>query len=320
MRVDRDLPADAGPRRSSASGMHRPRPAVAKLNVHVEQRRRRRACSRCSCSCVWRSFYRALARVQPAPRTGSPGVLVIVGTDRRAVELAKLCSIHPEAGMRVRGVIGSRAEAEAAGLGDLWLGDYRDADDVLAATPAEAVVALLAATSARCCSTRCSTTSRAAVASSTSTPASPASTPGGSRRRRSPTSHCSTSRRPRCRAPTGRSSGPSTSPWRRRCCVLLPARSSPSSPLLDQARRQVARCSSASSGSAGATASSRCSSSARWSSTPRPAWPSCEPDNQRSGPAVQARRRSAGHPDRTVPAVEQPRRAAAADQRRARAR
>jgi exopolysaccharide biosynthesis polyprenyl glycosylphosphotransferase len=87
----------------------------------------------------WRSFYRAwLASSRRRGRYTRR--LVIVGTDRRAVELAKLFAIHPEAGMRLRGLIGSRAEAVSAGLGDAWLGDYRDADDVLAATPADAVV------------------------------------------------------------------------------------------------------------------------------------------------------------------------------------
>jgi exopolysaccharide biosynthesis polyprenyl glycosylphosphotransferase len=87
----------------------------------------------------WRSFYRAwLAYSRRRDRYTQR--LVLVGTDRRAIELAKLSSIHPEAGMRLGGVIGSRAEASAAGLADLWLGDYRDADDVLAATPADVVV------------------------------------------------------------------------------------------------------------------------------------------------------------------------------------
>ncbi len=87
----------------------------------------------------WRSFYRAwLAYGRRRDRYTQR--LVIVGTDRRAIELAKLSSIHPEAGMRLRGVIGSRAEAAAAGLADLWLGDFRDADDVLAATPVDVVV------------------------------------------------------------------------------------------------------------------------------------------------------------------------------------
>ena len=88
---------------------------------------------------AWRSFYRAW--LSSSRRRGRyTQRLVIVGTDRRAVELTKLFSIHPEAGMRVRGVIGSRGEATAAGLADLWLGDYRDADDVLAATPADVVI------------------------------------------------------------------------------------------------------------------------------------------------------------------------------------
>ena len=87
----------------------------------------------------WRSFYRAWLAYNRRRDRYTQG-LVIVGTDRRAVELAKLFSIHPEAGMRVRGVIGSRGEAIAAGLGDLWLGDYGDADDVLAATSVDVVV------------------------------------------------------------------------------------------------------------------------------------------------------------------------------------
>jgi exopolysaccharide biosynthesis polyprenyl glycosylphosphotransferase len=87
----------------------------------------------------WRSFYRAwLASNRRRGRYTRR--LVIVGTDRRAVELAKIFAIHPEAGMRLGGLIGSRAEATAAGLGDVWQGDYRDADDVLAAIPADVVV------------------------------------------------------------------------------------------------------------------------------------------------------------------------------------
>jgi exopolysaccharide biosynthesis polyprenyl glycosylphosphotransferase len=87
----------------------------------------------------WRSFHRAwLAHNRRKDRFTRS--LVIIGTDRRAVEMAKVLAIHPEAGMRLRGVIGSRAEAEAAGFGDHWLGGYGDADDVLAATPTDVVV------------------------------------------------------------------------------------------------------------------------------------------------------------------------------------
>jgi exopolysaccharide biosynthesis polyprenyl glycosylphosphotransferase len=87
----------------------------------------------------WRSFFRAwLAHNRRKGRFTRS--LVIIGTDRRAIEMAKLASIHPEAGMRLRGLIGSPAEAEAAGLGDHWLGGYGDADDVLARTDADVVV------------------------------------------------------------------------------------------------------------------------------------------------------------------------------------
>ena len=66
--------------------------------------------------------------------------MIILGTDRRAVELARLFEVHPEAGMRVTGVIGSRREAQAAGLGGLWLGDHHDAERILAETPTTSVV------------------------------------------------------------------------------------------------------------------------------------------------------------------------------------
>jgi exopolysaccharide biosynthesis polyprenyl glycosylphosphotransferase len=87
----------------------------------------------------WRSFYRAwLAHNRRKGRFTRS--LLIIGTDRRAVEMAKLLAIHPEAGMRLRGLIGSRAEAQAAGLDEYWLGTYGEADEVLAATEADVVV------------------------------------------------------------------------------------------------------------------------------------------------------------------------------------
>jgi len=87
----------------------------------------------------WRSFYRAWVAYNRRKGRFTRS-LVIVGTDRRAVEMAKVLAIHPEAGMRLRGVIGSRAEADEAGFGDHWLGGYDDADDVLAANHADVVV------------------------------------------------------------------------------------------------------------------------------------------------------------------------------------
>ena len=111
---------------------------VFKLYIHIEQ-----VLVACVVSwlllVVWRSAYRAWLSVNR--RNGRfTRRMVIVGTDRRALELTRLAEVHPETGMRVRGLIGSRREAEEAGYADLWLGDYRDADDILAATDCESVV------------------------------------------------------------------------------------------------------------------------------------------------------------------------------------
>jgi exopolysaccharide biosynthesis polyprenyl glycosylphosphotransferase len=61
---------------------------------------------------------------------------LVVGTDRRAAELVRLGAIHPEAGALYVGVVGSRFEAEAAGMAHLWLGETTDLLDILDATPA----------------------------------------------------------------------------------------------------------------------------------------------------------------------------------------
>ena len=111
---------------------------VAKTYIHIEQ-----AVVACVVTwvllVVWRSAYRSwIAYHRRSGRFVQR--MIIIGTDRRAVELARLFEIHPEAGMRINGLIGSASEAQAAGLGHLWLGDYRDADDVLAVTPTDGVV------------------------------------------------------------------------------------------------------------------------------------------------------------------------------------
>jgi exopolysaccharide biosynthesis polyprenyl glycosylphosphotransferase len=88
---------------------------------------------------AWRSGYRSWVAHE---RTRDRFVrrVIILGTDRRAVELVRLFAVHPEAGMRVTGLIGSRAEAQAAGVGGLWLGEHDDAEQVLADTSVETVI------------------------------------------------------------------------------------------------------------------------------------------------------------------------------------
>ncbi len=111
---------------------------VARLNMHIEQ-----VVVACAVSWVLLVAWRCAFRSWVAHHRRNDRFVrrvIIVGTDRRAVELARLFDIHPEAGMRVTGLIGSHREAFAAGLGRLWLGDYADADGVLAGRPTEGVV------------------------------------------------------------------------------------------------------------------------------------------------------------------------------------
>ena len=66
--------------------------------------------------------------------------VIIVGTDRRAMALAELFATHPEAGIRVVGLVGSAARPGPPGAPDLWLANYADADGVLAGADVDGVV------------------------------------------------------------------------------------------------------------------------------------------------------------------------------------
>jgi exopolysaccharide biosynthesis polyprenyl glycosylphosphotransferase len=82
---------------------------------------------------VWRSLYRSWLAVNR--RQGRlVRTTLIVGTDQRAIELVRIAEVHPEAGTQIVGIVGSKAEAEAAGRGDLWIAELGD----LAAAVADA--------------------------------------------------------------------------------------------------------------------------------------------------------------------------------------
>jgi exopolysaccharide biosynthesis polyprenyl glycosylphosphotransferase len=88
---------------------------------------------------LWRSAYRAyLAAERRHGRLLTR--VILIGTERRAADLADLLSIHAELGMRVTAVIGNRQEAEDAGMGHLWRGTYLDAGVVVGQIEAEAVI------------------------------------------------------------------------------------------------------------------------------------------------------------------------------------
>jgi len=80
----------------------------------------------------WTAHHRRLGRFTQR--------LIVIGTDQRAIELVRVLDVHPEAGMRVVGLIGSQREARRAGLDQLWLGDLGDAARLVADTPSDGVV------------------------------------------------------------------------------------------------------------------------------------------------------------------------------------
>ncbi len=87
----------------------------------------------------WRSVYRTWVGAQR--KAGLYGRrVIIVGTDRRAMALADLFATHPEQGVHVVGMIGSAREARAAGRSALWLGNYGDAEHLLARARVDGVV------------------------------------------------------------------------------------------------------------------------------------------------------------------------------------
>lgn len=88
---------------------------------------------------AWRAAYRSYVAAEH--RHGRLiSRVVIVGTDRRAAELQRLFEVHPELGMRVVAVIGSRTDAVRHGIGNLWAGETVDAHRVVDSIDAEIVV------------------------------------------------------------------------------------------------------------------------------------------------------------------------------------
>ncbi len=87
----------------------------------------------------WRSVYRTWVGGQRKAGRFARRV-IIVGTDRRAMALADLFETHREEGLHVVGMIGSAREARIAQRSDLWLGNYGDAERVLAWANVDGVV------------------------------------------------------------------------------------------------------------------------------------------------------------------------------------
>ncbi|CAN5681616.1 sugar transferase [soil metagenome] len=88
---------------------------------------------------MWRSAYRSYMGSER--RHGRKlNRVVIVGTERRALDLHRLFEVHPELGMRVTTIVGSQEAAEQGGVGHLWAGSYLDAGVILSSVEVDAVV------------------------------------------------------------------------------------------------------------------------------------------------------------------------------------
>lgn len=88
---------------------------------------------------MWRSAYRSYIGAER--RHGRKlSRVVIVGTERRALDLNRLFEVHPELGMRVTTIVGDYDAATIGGVGHLWAGSYLDAGVILSSVEADAVV------------------------------------------------------------------------------------------------------------------------------------------------------------------------------------
>ena len=103
---------------------------------------------------------------------------IIIGTDARALEVIRLFAIHPEAGVRIVGVIGSRHDARRAGLDDLWLGEHHDTPACWRRTRARRSSSAPRTCGPRWCSRSC-TPATGRTGRCCSTPACPGSTHDG---------------------------------------------------------------------------------------------------------------------------------------------
>jgi exopolysaccharide biosynthesis polyprenyl glycosylphosphotransferase len=88
---------------------------------------------------AWRSVLRSWLTVNRRQGRFVQSTL-IVGTDARAIELLRTAEVHPEAGTRIIGLVGSFDEAAAAGRGDLWLGELADVNTVVSSVGPERIV------------------------------------------------------------------------------------------------------------------------------------------------------------------------------------
>ncbi len=88
---------------------------------------------------VWRSALRSWQSVNRRQGRLAQSTLV-VGTDARAIELIRTAEVHPEAGTRIIGLVGSFADADAAGRGDLWLGELDDLAEVVRSVGPQRIV------------------------------------------------------------------------------------------------------------------------------------------------------------------------------------
>ena len=85
---------------------------------------------------VWRSIHRSWLRLRWARGRDALRVLV-VGSDRRTMEVIRTFDVQPDAGMQVVGIVGAEDKVRAAGRGGLWLGELADLDAVLDRTPTD---------------------------------------------------------------------------------------------------------------------------------------------------------------------------------------